>query len=102
MYCTSCGTQMEAAQRFCGNCGKAAGGPMPVYPVQMTPLARDMANKKIAGVCAGIARHLGWDVTLVRVGFLLAFVFHGFGLVGYMIAWICMPRDDIRSYATNP
>lgn len=102
MYCTSCGTQMADSMRFCAQCGKPAGGPTPVYQGQFAPLSRDMANKKIAGVCSGIARHLGWDVTLVRVGFLLAFVFHGFGLIGYVIGWICMPRDDIRPYATNP
>ncbi|MFZ4382331.1 MAG: PspC domain-containing protein [Sandarakinorhabdus sp.] len=33
---------------------------------------------KIMGVCAGIADYFGWDVTLVRLGFVLAAVF-GFG-----------------------
>jgi phage shock protein C len=31
----------------------------------------DRANGKIFGVCAGIARHMGWDPTLVRVGVVL-------------------------------
>lgn len=33
---------------------------------------------KIMGVCAGIADYFGWDVTLVRVGFVAAAIF-GFG-----------------------
>ena len=31
----------------------------------------DRANGKIFGVCAGIANHMGWDPTLVRVGVVL-------------------------------
>ena len=33
---------------------------------------------KIMGVCAGIADYFGWDVTLVRLGFVAAAIF-GFG-----------------------
>jgi phage shock protein C len=107
MYCTNCGSPMESADRFCGHCGKAAGGaapsaaPPPSYGPRR-PLARDMANKKIAGVCAGFARHLGWDVTLVRIAFLAGLVIHGVGFIAYVIAWICMPRDDVRSYPAQP
>ncbi|MCL4794197.1 MAG: PspC domain-containing protein [Bryobacteraceae bacterium] len=59
-------------------------------------MARAMREKKIAGVCAGIARHFGWDVTLVRVAFLFGIVLKGFGLLAYIIGWIAMPRDDER------
>ena len=31
----------------------------------------DKANGRIFGVCAGIARHMGWDPTFVRVGVVL-------------------------------
>lgn len=101
MYCTQCGTQMSDDARYCGQCGKCAGGPAAQSSFQpQRPLSRDMANKKIAGVCAGLARHLGWDVTLVRVVFLGCVVLHCFGLLAYIIGWICMPRDDIRSFQT--
>jgi phage shock protein PspC (stress-responsive transcriptional regulator) len=56
-------------------------------------------GKKIAGVCAGIARHNDWDVTLVRVAFLAGIVLHGLGPVAYVIAWIAMPREDHVLYA---
>jgi len=100
MYCTSCGRQMEAADRYCAGCGKPAGEPAAGAPAPggaNRPLMRDMANKKIAGVCSGLARWLDWDVTLIRVGFLAGILFHGLGIVAYLIAWIAMPRDDLRT-----
>ncbi len=47
----------------------------------------------VAGVCAGIAEYLGWDVTMVRVLYLLLSLFSvGFpGLLLYIILVIVMP-----------
>ena len=38
----------------------------------------DKLNGKFMGVCSGIANSFGWDVNLVRIGFVLGTVF-GFG-----------------------
>ncbi len=48
----------------------------------------------LAGVCAGIAEYLGWDVTMVRVLYLLLSLFSvGFpGLLFYIILAIVMPE----------
>ena len=50
-------------------------------------------NKMIGGVCGGIAAWLGWDVTLVRVLYvvvsLLSVAFPG--ILVYIILWILMP-----------
>lgn len=103
MYCTNCGIQMANTNRFCAQCGKGSGAAeqgRSSAPFTATPnrtLDRDIASKKIAGVCAGIARHFGWDVTLVRVAFLACVLVHGVGLLAYLIAWVCMPRDDRRT-----
>jgi phage shock protein C len=53
-------------------------------------------NKMIAGVCGGIAEWLGWDVTLVRVLYVLvSLVSVGFpGIVVYLLLWIIMPGPD--------
>lgn len=40
-------------------------------------------DKKIAGVCAGIAEHFGWDVSMVRIAYLVAAF-----LTGSALAWI--------------
>ncbi len=44
----------------------------------MTKLMLNRANKKIIGVCAGLADWSGIDVTVIRILFVLATIF-GFG-----------------------
>ena len=52
-------------------------------------------NRVIAGVCAGLAEWLGWDIALVRVLYILVSVFSaGFpGVLAYIILWIVMPEE---------
>ncbi len=59
------------------------------------PLKRSK-NSMIAGVCGGIAEWLGWDITLVRVGYvLLSILSAGFpGILVYIILWIVIPPPD--------
>jgi len=59
-----------------------------------------MYDKKIAGVCAGFARYLDMDVTLMRVLWLIVAFTTGVGFIGYIIAWICMPREYAPSGIT--
>ncbi len=60
------------------------------------PLTRSSRHKIIAGVCGGLADWLGWDVTLVRVLYVvLSIVSVGFpGILAYIILWILMPLDS--------
>lgn len=59
-------------------------------------LSRSRDNRKIAGVCAGIARYLGIDVTLVRVLMIVFTVWPpGSGLILYLVCWIVMPNDPL-------
>jgi phage shock protein C len=57
---------------------------------------RRSSNKMIAGVCGGIAEWLGWDVTVVRVLYvILTIISFGFGgIIAYIILWIVMPRPE--------
>jgi len=50
-------------------------------------------NRLIAGVCAGIAQYLGWNINLVRLIYALLTLFSvGFpGILAYIILWIVMP-----------
>jgi phage shock protein C len=55
--------------------------------------ARYSADKKIAGVCAGVARYFDLDSSLVRAVWLLCVFLGGTGLVAYIVLWIVMPLD---------
>ena len=55
-------------------------------------LTRDVNNKKIAGVCAGIAKYFDLDPTLVRVIWILLVCVAGTGVLAYLIAWVVMPE----------
>ena len=59
-------------------------------------LTRSVDDRQIAGVCAGIAKYMGWDVALVRVGYvLLSLASIGFpGLLVYLIMWIVVPEEQ--------
>ena len=48
----------------------------------------------IAGVCAGIAEYFGWDVTLVRILYVIvSIVSVAFpGIFVYIVLWIVMPK----------
>ena len=55
-------------------------------------LMRSGRDKKIAGVCAGVAHYLDMDPTIVRVIWgVLAFAY-GAGVVAYIILWIIAPE----------
>ncbi len=50
-------------------------------------------NRMIAGVCSGIADYFGWDVTLVRILYVLATFFTAFsGGIVYLVLWVVMPK----------
>jgi phage shock protein C len=59
---------------------------------------RSSTDKKLAGVCAGIADYFDWDPTLVRVLWVLLVlmpvpIFPG--VIGYIVAWIVMPEAPL-------
>jgi len=96
MFCTKCGGETTAMAAFCSQCGNQLrfdGG------VRTRRLERDMANRQIAGVCAGLGTYLGVDVTLIRIAWLTLVIAGGMGLVAYIIAWIAMPKSNLQAIA---
>ena len=96
MNCSACGTSIDAGSRFCKSCGQpiaAAPYTQPYAPASGS-FVRPLDGRRIAGVCAGIALHFGWDVTLVRLGFVLAVLLGLSGCLVYVIAWIVMPNGE--------
>jgi signal transduction histidine kinase len=55
-------------------------------------LRRDPANAMLGGVCAGIARGLGIDPLITRVGMVVLTIgTSGIAVVGYLLAWALIP-----------
>ncbi len=55
-------------------------------------LFRNPDDKKLAGVCSGLALFLGVDVVLIRVIFLVALICGSAGLWIYLVIWIAAPE----------
>lgn len=55
-------------------------------------LFRDTDDKKIAGVCSGLALFLGVDVVIMRVIFLIALICGSAGFWIYVVIWIAAPE----------
>ena len=62
-------------------------------------LFRDMKRGKIAGVCAGLAQYFGMDISLMRIIWILVFIFTvGFvSVVAYVILWVVLPEAETAS-----
>lgn len=74
------------------------------YPPQTPPrrLERSRNNKIVGGVCAGVARYLNMDVTLVRVLTVVLTFFTGVPVVAYIVALFVMPEEKQAPYAGPP
>ncbi len=101
MFCPQCGKSYPEKVNFCSHCGCAMspGGTSSVPRKRLTLSRRD---KKIAGVCGGFAEYLGVDATLVRLVWVMLALFGGWGLVGYVIAWVIIPEEPAAEPKAAP
>ena len=60
----------------------------------MKKLCKSKRNRKICGVCGGIAEYLNADPTLIRLAFILISACAGTGAIAYLIAAIIMPEAE--------
>lgn len=60
-------------------------------------LYRNPDDKKIAGVCSGLAEYFNIDVTLMRIIFVVVLFGYGATLLVYIVLWIAMPEAITRS-----
>ena len=63
-------------------------------------LTRSEADKRLAGVCGGIAEYFDFDATLVRIGFVLLALFTGVGILLYVVLWIVLPKGTSSTVET--
>ena len=60
----------------------------------MKKLCKSKTNRKICGVCGGIAEYLNADPTLIRLAFVLIGAIAGSGIAVYFIAALVMPEAE--------
>lgn len=58
----------------------------------MKKLYRSRENRKVGGVCGGIAEYFGFDPTLVRLGAIVLIFIWGAGILAYIVAWAIIPE----------
>ena len=60
------------------------------------PLRRSRSDRKIAGVCGGLAKHFGLDPTYTRIGYVLLSILSAAfpGTLIYLILWWLIPEED--------
>jgi phage shock protein C len=60
---------------------------------QTRKLYRSRTERKLAGVCGGLAQYFNADPTLIRVLFVVLALLGGPGLVIYLVLWILVPEE---------
>jgi phage shock protein PspC (stress-responsive transcriptional regulator) len=97
MTCHRCSKEIDTDSVFCRHCGAA------VHETgQPQRLTRRPSEGKLGGVCAGIARYLDTDSTIVRLAWVILSVVPGFvigGLIAYAAAWALLPVDGSEARA---
>ncbi len=101
MFCTQCGVQLgDTEPNFCPSCGHQLHSPRPGFATPRR-LTRSRRDRKISGVCGGIAEYMNVDPTLIRLLAVISF-FCGAGLLAYIVAWIIIPNEPYPAAATHP
>ena len=57
-------------------------------------ILRKSTNKKLCGVCAGVAEYLKVDTTVIRIATVIVSLFSGLGIVAYIAGAILMPDAE--------
>ncbi len=57
-------------------------------------LRRSTTDRKIAGVCGGLAKYLGIDATALRLVMVGLILFCGMSLWVYIIMWLLIPDEE--------
>ena len=95
MTCPNCSKDIAIGSKFCYNCGakQPESGSQGFSPATGAPkkLMRSSTDKRIAGVCAGLADYFDMDPTIIRLVWVLFLICGGTGLLAYIILWIVLP-----------
>jgi len=67
-------------------------------------LTRSATDKKIAGICGGLAEYFGVDATTIRVVWCIVAILFGAvvgGVIAYVAAWFIIPRPPALHMSTT-
>ena len=101
MLCTRCSYNLPDDANFCLQCGSDQPASTASQRTRRS-LRRSVTNRKIAGVCGGLAEYLSVDVTLLRVLLVIVTIVPGAvvgGVIAYLLAWLLMPGETARGPA---
>ncbi len=60
-------------------------------------LCRSVTDKKIGGVCGGLAEYFGIDATILRIAWIVLIFLGGGGILLYLIMMLVMPQaPDVK------
>jgi len=105
MICANCGRDIADYSNFCCFCGMrqhvSPGGP----PRAAKRLRRSVTDRKIAGVCGGIAEYFEVDSTIVRLIWVLLILLPiplVPAFIGYFAAWLILPKGPMPAASAEP
>lgn len=64
-------------------------------------LYRSRTERRIAGVCGGLAEYFDLDPLLVRVVMAVLALTNGIGFLFYILAWLFVPEAPLRDGSTE-
>lgn len=59
-------------------------------------LYRSKKDRKLGGVCGGIAEWLNVDSTIIRIAFIFSAVWGGAGIIAYLLIYLIMPENEVE------
>ena len=65
-------------------------------PPEQRKLYKSRRNRKVAGVCGGLAEFFGIDAALIRLGFVILLLFGGSGVLLYLIAALILEDNPYQ------
>ena len=63
-------------------------------PKEPKRLFKSRTDKRLFGVCGGLAKYLECDPTIIRLGVVFLTFVCGSGLLAYLVAAVVMPFED--------